>query len=494
MYNSIYYSIINILEIDIKANQRKSIHGQWSSKLIFIFAATGSAVGLGNIWKFPWMTSEYGGGAFVLIYILSVILIALPIMIAEVLIGRHGKQNPVGSLKYLSNESSTFHITEIDQDLHRTTTKSKKYSNADDYTNWQLVGWSGMIAGILILSFYSVIAGWTMSYIFKAFAGSFSGIGVEESRLLFDSFVGDPEKLLGWHTIFMLLTCYIVSKGVKGGLEKSVKILIPSLFILLIGLAIYASTLTGFTDGLSYMFIPDITKIDANVILGAMGMAFFSLSIGMGSLMIYGSYLSDESPITNVTAVVAFADTFVAILAGIIIFPIVFTYNLDPSTAGPGLIFQTLPIAFGAMPGGDIIASIFFILLFFAAITSSISLIEPAITYMIEKHSVSRGEASIKLGFLTWLLGIGTILSFSVAADLKLFGYNFFDLLDNFTSKVMLPLGGLLIAIFTGFIVKRNIVFNELNITNFQFSFWRLLVRYIAPIAVTLIFINGLIG
>ena len=280
----------------------------------------------------------------------------------------------------------------------------------------------------------------------------------------------------------------------KGGLEKSVKILIPGLFILLIGLAIYASTLTGFNDGLSYMFIPDITKIDANVILGAMGMAFFSLSIGMGSLMIYGSYLSDESSITNVTAVVAFADTFVAILAGIIIFPIVFTYNLDPSTAGPGLIFQTLPIAFGAMPGGDIIASIFFILLFFAAITSSISLIEPAITYMIEKHSVSRGEASIKLGFLTWLLGIGTILSFSVAADLKLFGYNFFDLLDNFTSKVMLPLGGLLIAIFTGFIVKRNIIFNELNITNFQFSFWRILVRYIAPIAVTLIFINGLIG
>ena len=249
MYNSIYYSIINILEIDIKANQRKSIHGQWSSKLIFIFAATGSAVGLGNIWKFPWMTSEYGGGAFVLIYILSVILIALPIMIAEVLIGRHGKQNPVGSLKYLSNESSTFHITEIDQDLHRTTTKSKKYSNADDYTNWQLVGWSGMIAGILILSFYSVIAGWTMSYIFKAFSGTFSGIGVEESRLMFDSFVSDPEKLLGWHTIFMLLTCYIVSKGVKGGLEKSVKILIPGLFILLIGLAIYASTLNGFHDG-----------------------------------------------------------------------------------------------------------------------------------------------------------------------------------------------------------------------------------------------------
>ena len=274
------------------------------------------------------MTSEYGGGAFVVIYILSVLLIALPIMIAEVLIGRHGKQNPVGSLKYLSHESSTFAVQEVDNDLNRVRTKSQKYSNADDYTNWQLVGWSGMIAGILILSFYSVIAGWTMSYIFKALSGSFAGIDVEQSKSLFNNFVSDPEKLLGWHTLFMLLTCYIVSKGVKGGLEKSVKILIPGLFILLIALAFYASTLSGFYDGLSYMFIPDMSKIDSDVILGAMGMAFFSLSIGMGSLMIYGSYLSDDSSISYVTTIVAFADTFVAILAGVIIFPIVFTLSL----------------------------------------------------------------------------------------------------------------------------------------------------------------------
>jgi NSS family neurotransmitter:Na+ symporter len=192
------------------------------------------------------MTSEYGGGAFVLIYIFSVLLIALPIMIAEVLIGRHGKQNPVGSLRYLANESSTFDIKEIDNDLNRVKTKSQKYSNADDYTNWQLVGWSGMIAGVLILSFYSVIAGWTISYIFKAISGAFIGIGVEESKMLFNDFVSDPERLLGWHTLFMLLTCYIVSKGVKGGLEKSVKILIPGLFILLIALAFYTSTLSGF--------------------------------------------------------------------------------------------------------------------------------------------------------------------------------------------------------------------------------------------------------
>ena len=435
------------------------------------------------------MTSENGGGAFVLIYIISIIVIALPIMIAEVFIGRHGKQNPVASLKYLSNESSSFAFTQIDSDLKRIKTKKQKYSNSDDFTNWQLVGWMGIIAGILILSFYSVIAGWTIAYIFKAFSGAFNLITLEQSQGIFNSFISDPTRLLAWHTIFMLLTCYIISQGVKGGLEKAVKILIPGLFIILIGLAIYSTTLSGFYDGLGYMFIPDLSKITSEVVLSAMGMAFFSLSIGMGSLMIYGSYLSNESSITEVTSIVAFADTFVAILAGIIIFPIVFTYNLDPSTAGPGLIFQTLPIAFGAMPGGEIIAILFFILLFFAAITSSISLIEPAISFMIEEKSISRSKASIKIGFLTWFLGIGTILSFNYAADLQVLGMNFFNLLDNFTSKIMLPLGGLLMAIFTGYIVKKKIISDELNISSKRFMLWRTLVRYVAPVAVTLIFV-----
>jgi len=439
------------------------------------------------------MTSENGGGAFVLIYIISILVIALPIMIAEVFIGRHGKQNPVASLKYLSNESSSFAFTQIDSDLKRIKTKKQKYSNSDDFTNWQLVGWMGITAGILILSFYSVIAGWTIAYIFKAFSGAFNLITLEQSQDIFNSFISDPAKLLAWHTIFMFLTCYIISQGVKGGLEKAVKILIPGLFIILIGLAIYSTTLSGFYDGLSYMFIPDLSKITSEVVLSAMGMAFFSLSIGMGSLMIYGSYLSNESSITEVTSIVAFADTFVAILAGIIIFPIVFTYNLDPSTAGPGLIFQTLPIAFGAMPGGEIIAILFFILLFFAAITSSISLIEPAISFMIEEKSISRSKASIKIGFLTWFLGIGTILSFNYAADLQVLGMNFFNLLDNFTSKIMLPLGGLLMAIFTGYIVKKKIISDELNISSKRFMLWRTLVRYVAPVAVTLIFVKGFI-
>ena len=412
-------------------------------------------------------------------------------MIAEVFIGRHGKQNPVDSLKFTANESSSFNFLEVDSDLNRVRSKKQSYSNTDDYSNWQLVGWAGIIAGILILSFYSVIAGWTISYIFKAAFGVFNSITAEESQKIFNGLVSDPEKLLAWHTIFMFLTGYIVAKGVKGGLEKAVKVLIPGLFILLLGLAIYSFNLVGFQDGVKYMFIPDLDKISSDVVLSAMGMAFFSLSIGMGSLMIYGSYLSKQSSITEVTAVVAFSDTFVAILAGIIIFPIVFTFNLDPSSAGPGLIFQTLPLAFGVMPYGELVATLFFILLFFAAITSSISLIEPAISFLIEKYSFSRAEATVRLSSLTWFIGIGTLLSFNYLADVTFFEMTFFDLLDNFTSKVMLPLGGLLMAIFVGFIVKKKIVHEELEMNQTLFNLWRFIIRFIAPVAVTLIFING---
>ena len=412
-------------------------------------------------------------------------------MIAEVFIGRHGKQNPVDSLKFTANESSSFNFLEVDSDLNRVRSKKQSYSNSDDYSNWQLIGWAGIIAGILILSFYSVIAGWTISYIFKAAFGAFNSITTEKSQNIFNDLVSDPEKLLAWHTIFMFLTGYIVAKGVKGGLERAVKVLIPGLFILLLGLAIYSFNLDGFQDGLKYMFIPDLDKINPDVILSAMGMAFFSLSIGMGSLMIYGSYLSRESSITEVTAIVAFSDTFVAVLAGIIIFPMVFTFNLDPSSAGPGLIFQTLPLAFGVMPYGEVVATLFFILLFFAAITSSISLIEPAISFLIEKYSFSRAEATIRLSSLTWFIGIGTLLSFNYLSGVTFFEMTFFDLLDSFTSKVMLPLGGLLMAIFVGFIVKKKIVYEELEMNKTLFNFWRFIIKFIAPVAVTLIFING---
>ena len=291
----------------------------------------------------------------------------------------------------------------------------------------------------------------------------------------------------------MILTCYIVSKGIKSGIERAIKFLIPGLFILLIGLAIYASTLSGFNEAMRYLFIADFEKINNTVILSAMSMAFFSLSIGMGSLMVYGSYLPEDTSIFQVSSAVAFFDTFVAILAGVIIFPIVFTYNLDPNSAGPGLIFQTLPIAFGSMDFGTIVSTCFFVLLFFAAITSSISLIEPAITFVIEKFSLSRLYASNLLGLLTWILGIFTVLSFNELSEFKIFGMTIFDNIDYLTSKIMLPLGGLLMAFFAGYIMKRSIVISELNSSNILTSLWFILLKVFSPILLVMIFIKGII-
>lgn len=460
---------------------------------MFIFAATGSAVGLGNIWKFPWMTAENGGGAFVLIYVLSVLFLALPIMCAEILIGKRGKQNPVNTLRTLSSEASYYTKDESDLLLNRTVKVKKQFDNNDLFSNWELVGWMGILAGILILSFYSVIAGWTLSYVIKSIMGSFTLITAAGSASKFESFISDPEKLILWHTLFMILTCYIVSKGIKSGIERAIKFLIPGLFILLIGLAIYASSLSGFSEAMSYLFVSDFQKINNSVILSAMSMAFFSLSIGMGSLMVYGSYLPENTSIFQVSGAVAFFDTLVALLAGIIIFPIVFTYNLDPSSAGPGLIFQTLPIAFGAMDFGTIIATSFFILLFFAAITSSISLIEPAITFVVEKFSLSRLYATNILGLVTWVLGIFTVFSFNELANFKIFGMTIFDNIDYLTSKIMLPLGGLLMALFAGFIMNRTIVISELNSNKLLANLWFIVLKVFSPILLIIIFVKGIL-
>ena len=439
------------------------------------------------------MTAESGGGAFVLIYIISVLLLALPIMCAEILIGKRGKQNPVNTLRTLSTEASYYTRDESDLSLNRTVKVKKQFENNDLFSNWELVGWMGIAAGVLILSFYSVIAGWTLSYIIKSISGSFVLITAEGSAAKFETFISDPEKLILWHTLFMILTCYIVSKGIKSGIEKAIKFLIPGLFILLIGLAVYASTLSGFSDAMSYLFVADFDKVNNTVILSAMSMAFFSLSIGMGSLMVYGSYLPEDTSIFQVSSAVAFFDTFVAILAGIIIFPIVFTYDLDPNSAGPGLIFQTLPIAFGAMDFGTIIATLFFILLFFAAITSSISLIEPAITFVVERFSLSRVYATNILGVFTWTLGILTVLSFNELSSFKIFGMTIFDNIDYLTSKIMLPFGGLLMALFAGFIMKRAIVISELNSNIILANIWFILLKIFSPILLIIIFVNGII-
>jgi len=448
------------------SERRKSIHGQWSSRWAFILAATGSAVGLGNIWKFPYMAGQNGGGAFVLIYLLCILLVGLPIMMAEVMLGRRGRQSPINTMDTLAEEVGA----------------SRR---------WTLLGWGGMLAGFIILSFYSVIAGWTLAYIPRAAAGVFDGVDAEGIGAIFGGLISDPERLLAWHTIFMAMTIAVTARGVQSGLEKAVRILMPALFILLLIMVGYAMSTDSFQRGLEFMFYPDFSKITGSGVLAAMGQAFFSLSLGMGAIMVYGSYLPSKASIAQTTFVIAMADTAVAILAGVAIFPIVFAYGLEPS-AGPGLIFQALPLAFGHIPGGDLFATLFFVLLFFAAWTSAISLVEPAVAWLVENHGLSRVMAAAWVGIATWGLGMFTVFSFNILSEPVLFGKTFFDLLDYLTSNIMLPLGGLLISLFAGYFLPRAASEEELHLDPRLYAGWRFLVRFVAPLAVTLIFLNAI--
>jgi len=445
-------------------NTRKSMHGQWTSSWGFILAATGSAVGLGNIWKFPYITGENGGGAFVLVYLICLAVIGIPVMMCEILIGRRGRQNPADAVMNVAEESS----------------RSR---------HWGWVGGMGIIAGFLILSYYSVIAGWAVDYVWLGLTGTFSEATPDQVNGFFDALMGNYWLLLLWHSVFMIATIYVVARGVQKGLEKTVKLLLPIMMILMAVLLGYAINLGHFMDGVNFLFTPDFSAISANGVLIAMGHAFFTLSLGMGAIMVYGAYLPKNVSITKATLFIAGADTLIALLAGLVIFPIVFAYGLEPG-AGPGLIFKTLPLAFGNMPGGSFFAVLFFIVLVFTAFTSAISLLEPAVAWLMEKTCVTRIRASVFLGFCTWLLGIGTILSFNVAADVKLFSLNFFELIDFLTANIMLPLGGLFIAIFVGWRMKRAGVLDELGFSEGWFhKIWRFILRYISTLAIITIFI-----
>ncbi len=453
---------------------------QWSSRLVFILAATGSAVGLGNIWKFPYITGENGGGAFVLIYLLCIACIGIPIMMAEIMLGRRGRQDPVSTMKKLARESG--------------------HSRA-----WGLLGWMGVIAGFLILSYYSVIAGWAMAYVPRMAAGVFTGLDADAVNSVFSDLVSNPEGLIAWHSLFLFMTMAVVARGVRGGLEKAVTYLMPLLFVLLIILIIYAMDSGHFQQGLAYLFTPDFSKITTEGILSAMGHAFFTLSLGMGAIMVYGSYLPDKTSIAQASIAVAFMDTLVALMAGMIIFPIVFANGLEPS-AGPGLIFKTLPLAFGHMEYGTLFGTLFFILLVFAAWTSSISLIEPAITWAMKTFQISRIKASVISGIFVWFVGLLTVFSFNLTSDFTfsstisthygefviLKDATAFDFLDYLTSNIMLPLGGLMIAIYAGWLMHTKYSREELNINRFWYTTWLFLVRFVAPVMVIIVFLNAM--
>jgi len=446
--------------------KRASLHGQWSSRLAFVLAVTGSAVGLGNIWKFPYMVGVNGGGAFVLIYLVCVLVIGLPIMMSEIMLGRRGRRNPVATMQILGEEEA-------------------------GQMKWGLVGFMGVLAGFIILSFYSVIAGWTVAYVFKAVANQFANNDAAAIGEMFGSFIADPVITGFWHTLFMAVTVILVALGVERGLEKAVRFMVPALLFLLLMLLGYAVNSGAFAQGVEFMFRPDFSKVSGGMILAAMGQAFFTLSVGMGAVMAYGAYLPQEASIVRTSVAVVFADTAIAILAGLVIFPIVFANGLDPAE-GPGLVFQTLPLAFGQMAGSSIFGTLFFLLLSLAALTSAISLMEPAVAWMIERHLLSRPAAATVVGLIIWLLGFLTVLSFSTLKDMTFLKGTIFDNFDYLTSNIMLPLGGLLITLFAGWVMCGNSSSDELDpAAGKVYRTWRLLTRYVVPVAVALVFLNA---
>lgn len=438
--------------------------GQWSSRVAFILAATGSAVGLGNIWKFPYITGENGGGAFVLVYLACIAVIGIPIMMAETFIGRRGQQNPVSTMKKLAAESGASKL-------------------------WSGVGWLGIIAGFIILSFYSVVAGWAIYYVVEMASGTFNSVTPAQTQEIFTGLLKDDKSLLLWHSVFMVMTAFVVSRGVSGGLEKAARLLMPGLFILLMILLAYAYNNGDFSKGIDFLFNADFSKLTGKSVLIALGHSFFTLSLGMGAIMVYGSYLPKNVSVAKTTFSIAFLDTIVALVAGMVIFPIVFASPELSASGGPGLLFQTLPVAFSNMPGGTFFGFIFFILIVFAAWTSAISLLEPAVSWAAENTKLGRTTSTVLISAVIWFVGIGSLLSFNDWSEYKLFGKNFFDLSDFLASNIMLPLGGLLIALFAGYAVTKTVSKEELNLGS-KYDLWRFVIRYISPILVLYVFLE----
>ncbi|SIQ40830.1 sodium-dependent transporter [Marinobacterium stanieri] len=439
--------------------------GLWSSRLMFILAATGSAVGLGNIWKFPYITGENGGGAFVLLYLGCIAIIGIPLLMAEILIGRRGGRNPAGSMEVLAQEAGVS-------------------------SRWKLLGWAGVITGFVLLSFYLVVAGWAVSYIFTAGSGAFNGATSDDIGGLFGGLVSDPVASTAWGTIVLAITATIIIKGVKQGLEKAFSIMMPGLFVILLLLVGYSVSTGYFGQGVEFMFNSDFSKLTGTSVLIALGHAFFSLSLAGGGMMTYGSYLSKDVSLSKTVMTVGVLDTVVALIAGLAIFPIVFANGLEPG-AGPGLIFVTLPLAFGQMPFGQIVGVLFFVMLSFAALTSAISLLEPAVSWMTEKRGMSRLKAGVLTSAGIWVLSLGSVFSFNIWQNYTLFGKTFFDTLDYLTSGWIMPLSGLAMAIFTGWIMTRAATHEEVG-DGWGYRIWRFLIRYIVPVGILAVFLHAI--
>ncbi|MFP4082439.1 MAG: sodium-dependent transporter [Candidatus Aminicenantes bacterium] len=443
--------------------------GNWGSKIAFILAAAGSAIGLGNIWRFPMMVGQNGGAVFVLFYILAVALIGFTVMLAELTIGRHAQKNPVGAIAHIKPRSF-----------------------------WKFIGYLGIATGICILSYYSVVAGWTAGYLIKTASGAFRGeITGAATDKIFTEFSSNPLQVLLLLILVIGITTFIISRGVKGGIERWTKVLMPVLFLLIVFLAVRALTLPGAGKGVSFYLKPDFSKLSGKVILFALGQAFFSLSLGMGTMITYGSYIHKSDNLVSSAGWVCFSDTIIAILAGIIIFPTLFAIPGISPTAGSGLVFQVFPLIFSQIPGGYIFGILFFTLLFVAAVTSTISLLEVPVAYFVDERNWSRKKAACFMGFVSLVLGVPSALS---TGGVKLFSkIDFMTRMDFFFGNVSLALGAFLICLFLGYVWGVKKALGEISVGNTRFKLrplWTFSVKFLSPIAIIiiLIFIRTIAG
>lgn len=438
----------------------------FGSKIGVILATVGCAVGLGNIWRFPYMLGENGGAAFLLVYISCILFLGIPVMITEFFIGRYSRKNAAGAFKVMAPG-----------------------------TKWSVIGYNGVTAAFLILGYYAVVSGWTLEYIVQAFSGSLEGKNVTDFADEFTAFSTGVFRPILWTVVFIALTHIIIVSGVKEGIERASKVMMPMLFLILIALCVRSITLPGASEGLTFLFNPDFSKIDSSVVLSAMGQAFFSLSIGMGCLITYASYFGKQTNLQTTALQVTILDTLVAVLAGVMIFPAVFSFGIEPTT-GPELVFITLPNVFEQLPFGNIWSFVFFVLLALAALTSTISLHEVSTAYVHEEYHVSRKKAAVIVSIGVTILGILSSLSMGLLKSYTLFGLNFFNLLDFVTAKIMLPLGGMMICIFTAKRVDKLLLKEEVTnhgtIRFYFFNTYAFFVKYIAPIGIGLIFLNEL--
>ena len=438
----------------------------FGSKIGVILATVGCAVGLGNIWRFPYMLGENGGAAFLLVYISCILFLGIPVMITEFFIGRYSRKNAAGAFKVMAPG-----------------------------TKWSVIGYNGVAAAFLILGYYAVVSGWTLEYIVQAFSGSLEGKNATDFADEFTAFSTGVFRPILWTVVFIALTHIIIVSGVKEGIERASKVMMPMLFLILIALCVRSITLPGASEGLTFLFNPDFSKIDSSVVLSAMGQAFFSLSIGMGCLITYASYFGKQTNLQTTALQVTILDTLVAVLAGVMIFPAVFSFGIEPTT-GPELVFITLPNVFEQLPFGNIWSFVFFVLLALAALTSTISLHEVSTAYVHEEYHVSRKKAAIIVSVGVTIVGILCSLSMGVLSSYTILGLNFFNLLDFVTAKIMLPLGGMMICIFTAKRVDKLLLKEEVTnhgtIRFYFFNTYAFFVKYIAPIAIGLIFLNEL--